>query len=894
MTKIKSLFISLLLTLPYLIFAWSGYESLSTPYFKVFYRPGWEDEALNLLQTMEYSRPFVEDLTGNRLDQIPFVIEDMGNMVNGYTSPTNSKIAVFAYPPSGDELSNGEDWWQVVGVHEYIHMAQMTRISGEPSLIRSLFGNLFYPNLYQPNWMSEAITVYGESAMSPYSGRMNGGTYPAIISALSAEGKMPSLTKAGYYSSSTPLANHYVFGGSFYQYLADTYGPDKFPILFEYTGGSLFSYLNPLYSNLSLDKAYQDAYGKPLQVLWSEWQAHEAAKKLSFPNQPITHRGHNISQLRYHEGSLYYISYSRDKTGPFSSFGSNRLIRMSDPDAAAREEVLVEQATEFPAGYQIVGDELYYTRQEMVKGYDNNEFDGLGVITEIWKKDLKSGSTRKISYGQIRSFLVRGDGSILTAEDDKTHQNSLLYVLDPVSGGKLQITRLNYLIGSMHEADGKLYVTARGFYRNNSIYELNLGTRQMTPVIDTPYGESIVDVKDGKIIYESVYDGTNGCYSYDIATRAVSRLGDFNELRSLAIAPNGRNYFVSMNSKGQDIYKDPLRLKAFQLPTEQKKAPYQRLEAGKSDLILDKYPPQKGSYLANIGHMLWPRLYRFPYLAGTEDSLQVGLQVAGSDLLGDFPYWGASVIWDSYSDDLGFQIDLENNFFRPLKQTISYSSFNGKSLSANQYVQLLSKMNYGLTDVWAGVGLVTSEGLDRKLWYPYLGTAFGWRGGSLSATNHLMYETTDFWASDRDRLGWQARATLKQKLSKASELRSRVHVAWDPEANIDEVFSTIRGYDQTWEQTKGVVWQNSLYTPLIKIREGIWNPNIYLEDIAAGLFFDASIPSNRDEAQTRWAYGAELIAELYAGYMFSLDLGFRLSYNKDKLLLPSLILGTEF
>jgi hypothetical protein len=131
--------------------------------------------------------------------------------------------------------------------------------------------------------MSEAITVYGESAMSPYSGRMNGGTYPAIISALSAEGKMPSLTKAGYYSSSTPLANHYVFGGSFYQYLADTYGPDKFPILFEYTGGSLFSYLNPLYSNLSLDKAYQDAYGKPLQVLWSEWQATRLPKSSVFP-----------------------------------------------------------------------------------------------------------------------------------------------------------------------------------------------------------------------------------------------------------------------------------------------------------------------------------------------------------------------------------------------------------------------------------------------------------------------------------------------------------------------------------------------------------------------------------------------------------------------------------
>jgi len=781
-----------------------------------------------------------------------------------------------------------------VGVHEYIHMAQLTKVSGEPSIIRALFGNIFYPNMYQPNWMSEAITVYGESAMSPYSGRMNGGTYPAIISALSAEGKMPSLTKAGYYSSGTPLANHYVFGGSFYKYLADTYGQDKFATLFEYSGSSLFSYLNPLYSNLSLDLAYQEAYGKPLQMLWSEWQAWERSKAYSFPREAITRQGWNISNLRYHDGSLYYLSYIADKTGPFSRFGSNRLMRLRDPEGLAIEEVLVEQATEFPAGYQLVGKQLYYSRQEMSGGYDNNEFDGLGVISEIWQKDLNSGHSHKLTSGQIRSFMVRQDGSLLLSEDDRTHQNSLLFRFDSTSGLKQEIARLNYLVGTMHEADGRLFVTARGFYKNNSIYELRIDEGKLIPLIDTPFSETIVDVAGGKIIYDAVYEGKNGSYTYDIASRSISRVGDYTEVSSLAVGSGGETYFISMNSRGQDIYKDQLRSRAFQLPATEKKPPYQRLEAGKNDLVLGKYPPQKGGYLANIGHMLWPRMYRFPILGGSQDSLQVGIQMAGSDLLGDFPFWAAALLWDSSTKSLGYQVQLENNLFRPIKQTLSYSSFNGSSLSASQQIQLYNKMNYGLTGVWTGFGIITSEGLDRKLWYPFLGTSFNWRGGALSATNQIMYETTRFWASDRDRLGWQARGTLRQKLSRASELRSRVQVAWDPDAPLDEVFSGIRGYDSDWLQTKGVTVQNSLYTPLIKIREGIWNPNIYLEDISAGLFFDTAVPSNRDETQIRWSTGAELIAELHAGYMFSLDLGVRLSYNKDGLILPSLILGTEF
>jgi len=396
---LKTLFLLGLCLLPPALAAWPNYYTLSTDNFEVYYRKGWATEAMNALQALEYSRPYVEELTGNRPSRVPVLLEDMGNMVNGYASPIGKSMALFAYPPSQDELALGEDWWQIVGIHEYIHMAQMTKVSGEPALLRTLFGNILYPNLYQPMWMTEGITVYGESQLSEYGGRLNAGTYAAVINALAREGKLPSAGKACYYSYGNPLAHYYVYGSSFHQYLADKYGESRFSQLYSETGSSLQSYLNPIYSGLSLDAAYKKVYGKRTTALWADWKAEMKQRSKPLPRQNITRRGGRTDNLQYHAGNLYYKNYGVSKTGPGSGFSGHRLIRVSDPGGKARQEVLVQQGSDFPAGYQIHGDKLYYSRSEYKGGYSNNNMDGLGVITQIWEQKLEGGGRRKLYSG---------------------------------------------------------------------------------------------------------------------------------------------------------------------------------------------------------------------------------------------------------------------------------------------------------------------------------------------------------------------------------------------------------------------------------------------------------------------------------------------------------------
>lgn len=893
--KHRLILLLLLLCIPLGIVAWPSYRSMSTPNFSVYYRDGWENEALNLLQTMEHYRPYVESLTGNKLGRIPMVIEDMGNMVNGYANPVGTKIAVFAYPPTSDDLAMGEDWYQTVGVHEYIHMAQMTKIGGEPALLRAIFGNILYPNLYQPMWMTEGITVYGESRISRYAGRMNGATYPAIITALAKEGNLPSPSKAGYISHDTPNGNYYVFGGSFYTYLSDTYGEDKFAQLFERTGSSLLSYLNPLASGLTLDTQFEAVYGKNLQVLWQEWNLHEAKRPFSMPTKKITSHGWMTQDLKYHNGALYYTMYKTDKTGPFSGFSGYKLMRIVDPVRNPEAITLLNQKTAFPAGYHVYDDGIYYTRSEMKRGFDNNEFDGWGAITEIWRMDHTGSNREKLVSGSIRSFCKMSDGTLLISEDDNKHQKSIVSRFNPHSKAKTYLFTVDSLIGTLHSSGNRVIATAKGYWQNNGIFLLDVNNGKLTPLVDTPSMEIVVDVKGNDIIFDAVYDNKNGSYVYKLDNGQIFHYTGFDEMRSVAASPSGDTWFISMHSLGQDVYSDVLKLKPINLPNLiPEKAPFNKLSYPKDYIVADKYPVQHGGYGSSLLHMLWPRLYRIPMVMGTEDSLVVGAQLAGNDILGDFPYWDAGILYDINQNKWSFAANLENNFFRPIKQNLYYSTIDGGALSATQYIVLNSGSNYGLNDVWTGFGVGTSQGLSRKLWYPFLGMNFSAPGLRLQTNNQLMYETTDFWASDRDRLGWQGRFNLRLQTPLNSEIRTNLMAAWDPDADTDEVFGNIRGYDTKWLQNKGINIRNSWYKPILKIREGLWNPNVYLEDISVGLFYDASIPWDKSSNDWRSSTGLELVAELHAGYVFRSDLGVRFSYNRDKEFKVGLILGVDY
>ena len=74
----------------------------------------------------------------------------------------------------------------------------------------------------------------------------------------------------------------------------------------------------------------------------------------------------------------------------------------------------------------------------------------------------------------------------------------------------------------------------------------------------------------------------------------------------------------------------------------------------------------------------------------------------------------------------------------------------------------------------------------------------------------------------------------------------------------------------------------------------MWSPQIYLEDISAGLFYDAAFPRLNSDRDYQSSYGLELIAEVGAAFYGMANVGVRAGYDRAGESFIEMILGTNF
>ena len=156
----------------------TNWQTIETDKFIIYYPTGYDWEANQVLQNLEYYRDNIVKLTGNDPGKIPIVIEDLGIWPNGYADPWQNKIHIYTYT-SGDDHT--QSWFRRVAIHEFTHIGHLANVKGGAKLMRCLFGKTFQPNLISPKWVIEGITVFSESQQSPYEGRLNDGYFNAVI-----------------------------------------------------------------------------------------------------------------------------------------------------------------------------------------------------------------------------------------------------------------------------------------------------------------------------------------------------------------------------------------------------------------------------------------------------------------------------------------------------------------------------------------------------------------------------------------------------------------------------------------------------------------------------------------------------------------------------------------
>ena len=862
MKKLSLLLLALLFSQS--LSAYLDWQAVKGGDFVVFYPPGYEQRAVRLLSDIEYYKFIPEGIVGNTGHGLPFVLEDWGQYVNGMTDPVTYRITIINTP------TEDVDWFSLVAVHEYTHLVQMTRSSGIPALAQFIFGNAACPQLEAPYWTFEAITVYNESKISKFMGRDNDGGYEQYMDMRAAEGTFPSLTEATYMPFEMPSGEiPYLYGSQFLKFLADTYGEDKLKKFYDSYGGSIASYLSPVFPWLGIDRTYDEVFGGTTETLWQKWEEYVKARAKDYKQE-----GENISKEGWlegtpviYEGVLYYTRSIFEKTGTFDYWAHYDML--SFDLKTGEKKVVATSNNGFTTAPSFYNGKVYYTVNEIEPGHANESNLSYGTTTVLYEKDLKTGAEKELLTDDIRGFCVTKDGLVIYSADNRLSATSRMMEYDIASGEKRFLWDADMLVLELSAGDGVLACSAsKDMESNAGLYMLDIKEKKFTPVAVTPYYESQPRIYGDKLFFRANYGKAFSAYCYDMKAKKVFRLTENGVASSPAFdAASGEIYFVGLNTKGFDIYKEKASFKDFNLP--------QDADDYRPAPLLDASKTSKGSYLDNLA-TLYPKV-RLPILyADDMSNITAGLGFYGSDAMNDLTY-DAVATYNTSLSRMQFNVQASSYMLSPLIigfAAENYTYLDG-SLQAGLTVPLNRSMRPGLSSAYINLFYRAFDGLDRRQFVPGAGVDFTWPSTTLSAYASRIFEGKWLGSTLASRQGVSGGISLAQYMPDTKVLL-RGSVIYDPD-NTDNVVGRARGYTYDPAGNVGGRLMLDITRPLIQIRKGTWNPvSVYFEDLCGGVFADAAFAND-----TQLSCGVELKLETRFFFLLGTEIGVRESINKD-------------
>ena len=846
-------------------FADGDWLNLKTDHFIVFYKPGHEWQAWEALKNLEHFRPQVMKLTGN--DDPPLTaisIQDAGEFSNGLTDPVDYNIELFTEPPAASGFLADENWWALVPTHEYTHMCHLSRSFGFPGFLSQAFGNFFNPNNELPSWAEEGYAVYSESQVSPYSGRLSDGFFDDYLGVSEQEGRFPSLLKATFVPLEYPYDVMYEAGSGFYRYLAQTYGESKFADFYQDYDTNFLSYASGLFPLVGLDAAAEKNFkDKSLPTLWKDFEDSVKSQGGDFEpdGEALSHEGWDLEGLAVADGHLYYERSYPVKTGTYSWFYFNEI---RDRDTrTGKTRVLVSTTTSFTAPLRIHGNKLYYAVSEVKPGYDNTA--SYGYFSILHEKDLTSGKDQELLRGQIRGFDALPDSRILFSTDRADAFGSELRVYDPASGTEQLLFKLDWLVDEIAAEEGHIVVTAQKSWGLYNLCALDLEKGELTPLVPSPFLERNPQLAGDKLYFNANFGRKYALYEYDFNDSRLSRLTQKGYAAWPAVdEEEGRVYFSGLNSWGLDLYSrdyDPQTYRLAEAPPSAEPV---------YDLKEDQV--QKGGYGDNLAR-LNPKLFHAPYAYFDNNHQLAGLAFAGTDALYQFEY-AALPTYNFLDNRVEADLAMTSLFFAPFTCAVEYFGIDDNTLFLQGAYPLLVQLSPGMTQLEVGTNLdFGSTGTELD---PFLNVSFSYPGTGASAFLTTPVQRDD-WGSTRNRTAAYVYASLAQYLPQSQLVLSGIWME-DLQAT-STVFPTLRGYSGALSGTQGLALSEDYSVPLFQIRDGLWNPSLYFQDLVLDLFSDQAFDNL---GGSQWAYGAALHLETkffntYTGYPE--DLGVRVSHN---------------
>ena len=905
----KKLF--LISLLPLLAFAAVRWQVLRSEHYNLVYPKGYDFQAQRAVDWLEILRPKVNNLVGYDPGKVWIVIEDMGMTVNGFSNPIGNEIHLFTTPPSGLDLST-QDWIRTVAIHEYAHEVSLSSVWGLPKALGILLGPWVIPNMVTPGWMIEGVTVYTESHLLPYEGRLQAGEFDANLLTRAAQGVKTTRTwnmEGAIFEY--PMGAIYAYGGPFFEWLTEEKGDTAIARFYRLHGSRI-----PLFS---FDRSAREAFGESFPFLIHDWKQSVAERAKDYipadsAARKLTSDGWYISGSAVTDGKLVYYSrtYGRKPAALYTKFYFD--ITSLDP-ATGDVKVLKRPNTNVGLPLRVHDDVLYYAATVTARGFPNTSGSSFGELNELRALDLGTHKETKLYKGRLRAFDRMPDGSFLISLDKENAEfGSRLVQLDPALGGApFELYSGDLLVGEIVISDkGEVFCTARHQGENWDIYRFSYPDQTWTQLTRTPWAESGLSVApDGGVLYSANpygTDGRAGCYRLDPNTGSVE---EFN-VPSYTLNPllvGSELVFTGMNPKGNDLYSVIPEAVTASFPAITDAPVLEPSYSGGYEKRSSCSP-----YLTLLRPWLRVPYFDFKYSNDTGlTHLNLGAFLMGSDVITENSY-NLIAYYDVIGEAPSVDFSWENAIFAPLNLYLDFNltpvwspNHNLSGYTYNLYpyfwYPVVSNQGKGLTNLFWGEGFrFNGDSLQNRHISSSLLGNFSWPYFRMGGSVTHSWESPIFSSSESSILYLRASGTLDLVGGLLiGDVSTRIDLSLDKLPSYG-YSSPIRGYKDTILTTTDPFFQTATLEyrhRLLKMRFGIWNPNVFFEDLYVTLFADACYDTHEilgasvgalvtPEIRLFWNFiplapsvGVALTRELEPVFLFEFNTDFPYSIKKN-------------
>ena len=342
----------------------ADWRTIRTEHFRIHFVPALEVLARRAAVSAESAYAQLSRELVPPRGTVDLVISDDADFSNGWATPfPTNRIVIYAHPPAeGQTLRYYHDWTTLVITHELTHIFHLDRTRGWWRIAQGVFGRnpLFFPNQYQPRWVSEGIAVYYESRLTGF-GRLAGTEHETLARASHLGGVVPRLDELSLSTPRFPGGQAaYAYGSLLFDHLGETRGPETVARFIERASGAVVPF--------TLDRSAKSAFGISLSNAWREWRDSLRSEMIEAgPPLPgwrqLTHEGRYAQHPRWlgDTALVYAASTGREVSGAYIVGMNGEVRRIGrrnglDPNVPLADGSLLFSQPEFISPYEIRSD----------------------------------------------------------------------------------------------------------------------------------------------------------------------------------------------------------------------------------------------------------------------------------------------------------------------------------------------------------------------------------------------------------------------------------------------------------------------------------------------------------------------------------------------------------